>query len=70
LIDEQGIVRSKGIAGSRQYLGYVLTGAGQQNKHDDTESEHDGPQQSQPERDAPDTDRFESSLPSREVTHV
>jgi hypothetical protein len=30
LIDEQGIVRSKGIAGNRQYLGYVVSGAGQQ----------------------------------------
>jgi peroxiredoxin len=28
LIDERGIVRSRGVAGSRQYLGYVLTGAG------------------------------------------
>jgi methylamine dehydrogenase accessory protein MauD len=70
LIDEQGIVRSKGIAGSRQYLGYVLTGAGQQYKHDDTESEHDGPQPSEPERDGPETVRFDTSLPSREVTHV
>jgi peroxiredoxin len=28
LIDEQGIVRSKGIAGNRQYLNYVVNGAG------------------------------------------
>jgi methylamine dehydrogenase accessory protein MauD len=41
LIDEQGIVRSKGIAGSRQYLGYVLSGAGQDQMHDETETERD-----------------------------
>src|SRR5262245_6789037 len=29
LIDEAGFVASKGIVGSRQYLNYVLTGAGQ-----------------------------------------
>ena len=32
LIDEQGIVRSKGIAGSRQFLNYVLSGAGNRAK--------------------------------------
>ena len=29
LIDEQGIIRSKGIAGSKQHLNFVLSGAGQ-----------------------------------------
>lgn len=28
LIDEQGVIKSKGIVGSREHLGYVLTGAG------------------------------------------
>jgi methylamine dehydrogenase accessory protein MauD len=37
LIDEQGIIRSKGIAGSKQYLGYVLSGAGNRPGHDDAE---------------------------------
>jgi peroxiredoxin len=32
LIDEQGVIRSKGIAGSRQYLRYVLNGAGNRAK--------------------------------------
>jgi len=32
LIDEQGIITSKGIIGSREYLGYVLTGAGNRTK--------------------------------------
>jgi peroxiredoxin len=33
LIDEQGVITSKGIAGSREYLGYVLSGAGRKNEH-------------------------------------
>jgi hypothetical protein len=37
LIDEQGLIQSKGIAGSREYLGYVLSGAGNRPGHDDTE---------------------------------
>ena len=70
LIDEQGIVRSKGIAGSRQYLGYVLSGAGQQKKHDDAESDGDEPQRGEPERDSPGSARFDSSRASREVIHA
>jgi methylamine dehydrogenase accessory protein MauD len=70
LIDELGIVRSKGIAGTRQYLGYVLSGAGQQKKHDDAESEGDDPLRSEPERDGPESARIERSLPSREVMHA
>lgn len=37
LIDEQGVITSKGIAGSKQYLGYVLSGAGNRPGHDDAE---------------------------------
>lgn len=70
LIDEQGIVRSKGIAGSRQYLGYVLTGAGQQKKHDEAKSDADEPQRSEPERDGPDSGDAASPRDSREVVHV
>src|SRR5262245_4881966 len=33
LIDEQGIVASKGIVGNRQYLQYVLTGAQAKSEH-------------------------------------
>lgn len=36
LIDEHGVIASSGIVGSAQYLGYVLTGAGNRaNKHHD-----------------------------------
>jgi methylamine dehydrogenase accessory protein MauD len=70
LIDEQGVIASKGIVGSRQYLNYVLTGAGQQQKHDDTDSVHEQSQRRETERDGPDTVRSESLLTSREVTHV
>jgi methylamine dehydrogenase accessory protein MauD len=38
LIDEQGIVRSKGIAGSKQYLNFVLSGAGKKEETNDSES--------------------------------
>jgi methylamine dehydrogenase accessory protein MauD len=39
LIDEQGIVRSKGIAGSRQYLSYVLAGTVRKQQHDQADSD-------------------------------
>jgi hypothetical protein len=39
LIDEHGTIGSSGIVGSTQYLGYVLTGAGNRAKkhHDETD---------------------------------
>ena len=37
VIDEQGVITSKGIAGSREYLGYVLSGAGNRPGHDEVE---------------------------------
>jgi methylamine dehydrogenase accessory protein MauD len=70
LIDEQGIVRSKGIAGSRQYLGYVLSGAGQHKKHDEAESDGDEPQRSKPDRDGPDPGNAAIPRASREVVHA
>lgn len=70
LIDEQGIVRSKGIAGSRQYLSYVLSGAGQQKKHDDAEGEGGEAQHHELERSGPESGHSESSLTSREVIHA
>lgn len=70
LIDEQGIVRSKGIAGSRQYLSYVLTGAGQTKQHDEAETDHDAPAGGVPERNVPESDRSERSLSSKEATHA
>jgi methylamine dehydrogenase accessory protein MauD len=70
LIDEQGIVRSKGIAGSRQYLGYVLTGAGQQKKHDDVDADREKPDAVEPDRDGPDPDRSAGSPSLKEVIHA
>ena len=37
LIDEQGIVRSKGIAGSKQHLNFVISGAGTKEETNDSE---------------------------------
>ena len=37
LIDEHGVITSKGIAGSREYLGYVLSRAGNRPGHDEAE---------------------------------
>jgi methylamine dehydrogenase accessory protein MauD len=70
LIDEQGIVRSKGIAGSRQYLGYVLSGAGQQTRHDDVETDREKPDADESERDGPDSGRPASSPSLKKVTHA
>jgi methylamine dehydrogenase accessory protein MauD len=42
LIDESGVITSKGLVGSRQHLGYVLTGAGNRPGHDDIDSEMNG----------------------------
>ena len=39
LIDEKGLITSKGVCGSRQHLGYVLSGAGKKKEHVDAESD-------------------------------
>jgi methylamine dehydrogenase accessory protein MauD len=39
LIDEKGIITSKGVCGSRQHLGYVLDGAGKKAAHVESEVE-------------------------------
>jgi methylamine dehydrogenase accessory protein MauD len=60
LIDEKGIISSKGIVGSREHLGYVLTGAGNRfNKH----HEESG-------RDVTENGEAESSFSSKEVIHA
>jgi peroxiredoxin len=41
VLDEEGIVTSKGIVGSAQYLGYVLAGVGNRDKKHLDESERD-----------------------------
>jgi len=48
LIDEQGIVTSNGIVGSAQYLGYVLTGAGNRAKKHHDKSERDSAVEREP----------------------
>jgi peroxiredoxin len=60
LIDEQGLIASSGIVGSAQYLGYVLSGAGNRGKkhHDETNGEA-----------APDRETVNSQS-SQELTHV
>jgi methylamine dehydrogenase accessory protein MauD len=60
LIDEQGLITSRGVAGSRQYLGYVLTGASRGDEQNDTESDQGSTFESEPER----------SHSSKEVTHA
>lgn len=42
LLDEKAIITSKGLVGSRQHLGYVLTGAGNRAKPDHVEVEANG----------------------------
>ena len=70
LIDEEGIVRSKGIAGTRQYLGYVLSGAGQQKQHDDVESDREKTSADEPERDSPTSATPQNPTTVREVIHA
>ena len=60
LVDAHGFIASKGIAGCRQYLNYVVTGAGNRSKHFLVESDRD----SAVEHDS----KF--SLSSKEATHV
>lgn len=60
LLNEQGVIASKGIAGSREYVNYVLTGAGNRKQHEFVELERD----SAIERDS----AVSLSLP--EATHV
>jgi peroxiredoxin len=60
LIDERGIVASTGIVGSAQYLGYVLTGAGNRAKKHHDEADRDSAIK-------PDS---EDSRTPKEVTHV
>ena len=65
LIDERGVISSRGIVSTRQFLGFVLAGAG----HD--EEEGDGAAETFPGSQASPADAGESSLSySKEVDHV
>jgi peroxiredoxin len=63
LIDETGVIASKGIINSRQHIRYVLSGkrAGESNGH--TEADAHGAESSA-------SDESASLAPSKEVSHV
>jgi methylamine dehydrogenase accessory protein MauD len=60
LINEKGVITSKGTVGSRQYLGYVLTGAGNRAKEGHVEAEPDETEKG----------GTEDSISPKEVSHV
>lgn len=60
LIDERGIITSRGVAGNRQYLEYVLTGAGNRANHHHVDSELYETAKSE----------TKDTFPSKEVTHA
>lgn len=60
LIDEQGLVVSKGIVGSRQHLNYVLTGAGNRTAHDE----------GQPATERTEKSETEETISTKETVHV
>jgi len=64
LIDEQGIITSKGIVGTRQHLTYVLTDAGRRAKQHHVDAEADGAERADSE------EPVSSSISSKEVSHV
>jgi methylamine dehydrogenase accessory protein MauD len=65
LIDERGVIASRGIASSKQFLGYILTRAGHQERNGDGEDEVSAEK-------GPTEDSLVSSTQfnSREVRHV
>jgi methylamine dehydrogenase accessory protein MauD len=65
LIDERGVIIGRGIASTRQYLGFILTGAGHDGKENDSEAESPGDSRGLV------ADAGESSLSyTKEVDHV
>ena len=60
LIDAGGVVRSAGIAGSKQHLGYVLSGAGRRANADHSETGRSGSESA----------KGEVSVSMKEVTSV
>jgi methylamine dehydrogenase accessory protein MauD len=65
LIDEKGIIASKGIISNRQHIRYVLSGkrAGGQNFHAEAEAEADTPESNE-------SKEFPCTTISKEVSHV
>ncbi len=65
LIDEHGVIAARGIVSTKQYLGFVLTRAGHEDK------EHDGEDETSEEPQSSMADAGESSFShSKEVDHV
>jgi methylamine dehydrogenase accessory protein MauD len=64
LIDEKGIIVSKGIAGSKQHLNFVLSGAGKAAEKHVSNSTGDLADEDPSEKSLP------FSIPSKEVEHV
>jgi hypothetical protein len=65
LIDERGVISSRGIVSTKQFLGFVLAGAG----HD--EKDGDGAAETFPGSQAPPADAGESSRSyTEELDHV
>jgi methylamine dehydrogenase accessory protein MauD len=64
VIDEKGIITSKGIAGSKQHLRFVLSGAGQAAEKHWRDSAGDLADEEASEKSLP------TSIPSKEVEHV
>ena len=65
VIDEQGIITAKGIAGSKQYLGYVLSGAGNRPGHDEPE-----PATEKAEQTEKGESEVSSPISTKETVHV
>jgi methylamine dehydrogenase accessory protein MauD len=65
LIDERGVISARGIVSTKQYLGFVLTGAGHDEKEGDSETEASHESEGSP------ADNGESSLSyPKGVDHV
>ncbi len=64
LIDERGIITSKGLAGSKQHLNFVLSGAGKAAEKHASESPNDLAEEEGADKPLSD------SIPSKEVDHV
>jgi peroxiredoxin len=63
LIDEKGIITSKGLAGSKQHLNFVLSSAGKVAEKDQDESLSDS-------TEGNGVTSLPSSIPTKEVDHV
>ncbi len=63
LIDEKGVIASKGIINNRQHIGYVLSGKRVGESNGQREAETNDPDNTEPKE-------FPSISTSKEVSHV